>query len=493
MDMPHSKGDGKSFVDMDEVELAYGLGLVDIHAKVWVGQVYDALPAPEKPIETTVGRALFNRIVPDALRFVNRAMDKGALQDLIALCYRRYDAETAVEFADKIKEIGFKYATVSGVTISVYDLTVPKEKEELLGNAAREIDEIERQYRRGLLTEEEEYNRTIEIWSRARDLVSKAVANGLDPEGPIAIMAKSGASKGGLGPIAQLSGMRGLMADPAGRIIPLPIRSNLREGLTALEYFISTHGSRKGLADTALRTADAGYLTRRLVDTMQDVIINAIECGTRTGIWIRRRDNIGGQPITARIVGRYAAAPVLHPQTGEVLVARNEEIIEEYAVAIDKLGIEEVYVRSPVTCELEHGICAMCYGRDLGRGSRATIGTAVGVIAAQSIGEPGTQLTLRTFHTGGTASASGDITSGLPRVEELLEARKSPKGEAEISDIAGIAHITREGDMSVVTIVDSQVKKVSYDIPEGWEIFVQDGDTVELNTLMARTEDEGGK
>jgi len=475
------------------VEMAYALGTIGIHARIKVSQVYEDRPELAQPIETTVGRALFNRIVPDPLRYINKPLDKGDLQDLIALCYRRIGAQAAVDFADAIKTMGFHYATVSGVTISVYDLTVPDEKQAILGDATREVGEIERQYRRGLLTEEEQYNRTIEIWSQARDLVSKAVSAHLDPDGPIAVMARSGASKGGFGPIAQLSGMRGLMADPSGRIIPLPIRSNLREGLTALEYFISTHGSRKGLADTALRTADAGYLTRRLVDTAQDIIINAIDCGTRTGIWIRRQDNIGGQPITVRLLGRTAAAAVLHPRTGEVIVDKGEEIDEDRAGLINRLEIEEIYVRSPMTCELEHGICAMCYGRDLGRGGLAKIGTAVGIIAAQSIGEPGTQLTLRTFHTGGTASSSGDITSGLPRVEELLEARKAPRGEAEIADLDGVAHVIREGDVVTVSIVDSQIKRASYDIPEGWEILVEDGDTVKQNDLLARSNAEDAK
>ena len=490
MDMTTETEVKKAFANLDEVEMAYALGFVDLRAKIQVAQVYDNLPAPKHPIVTTVGRALFNRIVPDALRFINRPLDKGDLQNLIALCYRKIDIETAINFADAIKTMGFKYATVSGVTISVYDLTVPEEKDEILNDATKEVGEIDRQYRRGLLTEEEQYNRTIEIWSQARDRVSKAVTNNLDPDGPIAVMARSGASKGGFGIISQLSGMRGLMADPSGRIIPLPIRSNLREGLTALEYFISTHGSRKGLADTALRTADAGYLTRRLVDTAQDIIINAHDCGTRRGIWIRRKDNIGGQSIVTRLLGRIAAAPVIHPKTGEVIVEKGQEIDEERGEYIDRLEVEEVYVRSPMTCELEHGICALCYGRDLGRGNIVKIGTAVGIIAAQSIGEPGTQLTLRTFHTGGTASSGGDITSGLPRVEELLEARKTPKGEAEITDISGVAHVTREGDVVLVTIVDSQIKKVSYDIPEGWEILVEDGDTVNQDSLLARSESE---
>ena len=492
MDAKSDKGDGKSFTNLDEVEMAYILGHVGLHAKIKIAQVYDNYPAPKKPVETTVGRALFNRIVPDPLRFINHSLDKGELQDLIALCHRKVGIVATIDFADAIKSMGFKYATLSGVTISVYDLTIPPEKAELLKLASQEVTEIERQYRRGLLTEEEKYVRTIEIWERTRDQLSKKVSSHLDPESPISIMAASGASKGGFGIISQISGMRGLMTDPSGRVIPLPIQSNLREGLTALEYFISTHGSRKGLADTALRTADAGYLTRRLVDTAQDVIVNAHDCGTRSGIWIRRSDNIGGQALSTRLLGRVAAAPVVDPRTGEVIVERNEEINEDIADRIEKLDIEAIFLRSPMTCELKHGICIMCYGRDLGRGGPVEIGTSVGIIAAQSIGEPGTQLTLRTFHTGGTASASGDITSGLPRVEELLEARKSPKGEAEIADINGIVHITRDGDLANVTVVDSQIKKTSYDIPEAWEILVEDTDEVKQNELIARGETDSG-
>ncbi len=488
---PH-KGEGRTFADLNEVEMAYTMDMVDLHTKIKVLQVYEDREAPDEPVETTVGRALFNIIVPDELRYINRTLDKGALQDEIGLCYRRLGGEEAIEFADAIKRLGFRYATISGVTISIYDLTVPEEREEIMQSATDEVSEIERQYRRGLLTEEEQYNRTIEIWSRTRDRVSKAVAKRLDPEGPIAVMARSGASKGGYGPISQLSGMRGLMADPSGRIIPLPIRSNLREGLTGLEYFISTHGSRKGLADTALRTADAGYLTRRLVDTAQDIIINAHDCETRRGLWIRRSDDIGGQAMRGRLIGRAAGADVSHPESGDLIVARNEEIDEDIVELINQAGIDEVYVRSPMTCELQHGICGLCYGRDLGRGKPVEVGSAVGIIAAQSIGEPGTQLTLRTFHTGGTASSSGDITSGLPRVEELLEARKTPKGEAEISDIGGVVHVTREGDINTVTVVDSHMKRVNYEAPEGWEIVVEDGDEVKLEAPLARNEDEEG-
>jgi DNA-directed RNA polymerase subunit beta' len=298
-------------------------------------------------------------------------------------------------------------------------------------------------------------------------------------------MATSGATKGGFGPITQLAGMRGMMADPSGRIIALPIQSNFREGLDALEFFISTHGQRKGLADTAMRTADAGYLTRRLVDVTQDVIINEPDCGTNSGIWIRTTDDIGGQKVKDRIFGRMAASDVLHPKTGEVIVARNEMIDEAKLVEIDAAKVQEVHVRSPLTCELEQGICQMCYGRDLGRGKPVAIGAAVGIIASQSIGEPGTQLTLRTFHTGGVAAGS-DITQGLPRVEELLEARKKPKAEALMADIAGRVHVERlEGGIRRVEITNTQLQKDVYNIPGNWSLKVEDGAEIKDKAVIA--------
>jgi DNA-directed RNA polymerase subunit beta' len=488
------RGGGERFFVLGWGGTAYLLGYVDIHARIRVRQVYDHQPPPPQPIETTVGRCLFNRILPDELRFVNEPLDKGKLQELVALCYRRLGEERTTQVVDRIKSVGFHYATRSGVTIAAADLTIPAEKSRILEEATAQVAEVERQYQRGLLTAEEQYARTIDLWSRAREEVSKAVSRALDPEGPVAIMAQSGASKGGFGPISQLAGMRGLMADPSGRIIPLPIRSNLREGLSTLEYFISTHGSRKGLADTALRTADAGYLTRRLVDVVQDVIINAHDCGTRSGIWIRREEDVGGQTMAERLVGRIAAAPVVHPQTGEVIVGRNEEIDEDAAEAIETAGIGEVYVRSPMTCALQRGICALCYGRDLGRGTLVHIGTAVGIIAAQSIGEPGTQLTLRTFHTGGVA-AGGDITTGLPRVEELFEARKHPKGEAEISDIDGMVHIVREDGRRRVIVSKSERLTDEYTVPEGWTVLVSDGDMINAGEPIAQqgTEEEPGE
>jgi DNA-directed RNA polymerase subunit beta' len=302
-------------------------------------------------------------------------------------------------------------------------------------------------------------------------------------------MASSGSTKGGFGPIAQLAGMRGLMADPSGRIIRLPIQSNFREGLTALEYFISTHGARKGLADTALRTADAGYLTRRLVDVAQDVIINAVDCGTRAGLWIRAADNIEDPnlpQVGERVLGRVLASPVIDPQTGEVLLERGE-LLDEAAVArIEAADVQEVFIRSPLTCQLPQGICQQCYGRDLGRGDLVELGSAVGIVAAQSIGEPGTQLTLRTFHTGGVAHG-GDITHGLPRVEELLEARKHPKGEAIMADIGGLVEIRRTEDgIRTVKVINSQLIRDEYPLKRGWKVLLEeDQETVRDGEVIA--------
>ncbi len=479
----------KPFVDLDELELAYSLGHVDLHASVLIAQVYDDKPAPDEPIKTTVGRCIFNRALPDGIRFINRALDKTSLQDLVALSYRRLGREKTTEVADRLKDLGFQYATQSGITIAISDLVIPYEKYEILARTEDTVTEVDRQYRRGLLTEEEQYTRTVELWSRAREKVADVVAQAQPETSTVSVMARSGASKGGYGPISQLAGMRGLMADPSGRIIPLPIRSSLREGLSALEYFISTHGSRKGLADTALRTADAGYLTRRLVDVAQDIIVNAKDCETQAGIWIRPDEDVGGQTLHERLVGRIAASPIAHPETGELIVDRDEEIDEDAVDLIQKHEIGEVLVRSPLTCELRHGICALCYGRDLGRGQMVEVGSAVGIVAAQSIGEPGTQLTLRTFHSGGVA-AGRDITVGLPRAEELFEARKTPKGEAPISEVGGIAHVHKTDGQRYVVVVDTRTKRFEHDIAEGWTILVEDGDDIQAGDPIASLDDE---
>lgn len=479
---------------MDEVEHLYNIGLVELHTPILLGNYNDYLPAQDEPEPTTVGRAIFNRILPDELRFVQETQDKKALQKLVTRSYQRLGSDLTTDIVDAIKDLGFHFATISGTTIAVSDLTIPEERIGILTDADATSQRLEREFNRGSLTEDERYLKTIEIWTGAKDQLQDLIRNVLNPYGPIAIMAISGATKGGFGPITQLAGMRGLMADPSGRIIDLPIRSHFREGLTALEYFISTHGARKGLADTALRTADAGYLTRRLVDVAQEVIINRTDCGTKNGIWVRRSDDIAGQSLYERIIGRCSAQDVTHPETGDLIVARNGMIDEDVADVIQSSNVQEVYVRSPLSCALIHGICALCYGRDLGRGEMVEIGTAVGIIAAQSIGEPGTQLTLRTFHSGGTAQASGDITSGLPRVEELFEARKKPKGESVITDIGGTIYLRkREDGVRIAVVIDSEVMSEQHDIPAGWEMRIKDEDAINAGDILALDEDTGEK
>ncbi len=478
-------------VDIDEVEYMYRLGLVGLHTPILLGNVYDNQPAQSRPEITTVGRALFNKLLPDELRFVQETMDKKNVQKLVALSYQRIGGDRTTNLVDAIKNSGFHYATISGTTIAVHDLTIPDQRDKILSAAEKVVEDAERSFRRGLMTEDERYQITIDEWSKAKDILQDLIRNAIDPYGPIAVMALSGSTKGGFGPITQLAGMRGLMADPSGRIIDLPIISHFRKGLTALEYFISTHGTRKGLADTALRTADAGYLTRRLVDVAQDVIVNRVDCGTERGLWIRSSDDIAKQTMSERVMGRCMARPVVHPQTGEVIVERNGVVDEDTADLIENLGITEVCVRSPMTCALIHGICALCYGRDLGSGEMVEIGSAVGIVAAQSIGEPGTQLTLRTFHGGGAAQAGGDITSGLPRVEELFEARKTPKGESVMTDIGGVLRLSKRDGVRIATVIDSEVINEQHDIPVGWDVKVDDEAKVKEGTIIAENPDTG--
>jgi DNA-directed RNA polymerase subunit beta' len=494
MEKDGKKGEGRAFADIDEVDLAHALGQIDLHAKIKLSiethfddesSRYEEEDSRRRLVDTTVGRALFNRILPNKMQYVNMLLDKANLQDLVSRCYAIIGQDATTEVVDEIKNLGFKYATKSGTTIAVGDITVPKAKAKIVNRTEEEVADLEKQYQRGLLTEQEKTDATIELWQAARKELEQEVKDGLDPNGNLSVMAMSGATKGGFTPISQLAGMRGLMADPAGRIIPLPIRSNFREGLRALEYFISTHGARKGLADTALRTADAGYLTRRLCDVAQDVIINGNDCETEDGLWINRKDDVAGQQFYERIQGRLSAENVVHPKTGELVIARNEELTEEISIIIQDLDIDQIFVRSPLVCHLDRGICAMCYGRDLGRGKLVQIGTAVGIISAQSIGEPGTQLTLRTFHTGGVAHG-GDITSGLPRVEEIFEARKKPKGEAVVSEIDGQCEIIRSDDGKVsIRIVDSQLLTDEYNIPKGWAIKVEDADEITAGSVVA--------
>jgi|DewCreStandDraft_1066081.scaffolds.fasta_scaffold01614_5 DNA-directed RNA polymerase subunit beta' len=483
---PGARGEGREFADAEEAILAYELGQVDLQAEVKV-----RLPNPEtgepELVTTTVGRVIFNQTLPPELRFKNDVMDRKALRAIIAEAYRRFGPERTAELANDLKDLGFKFATRSGITIAIGDLTIPPVRDQLLKEADAQIEEIQRQYRRGLITEQERYDQVIAIWTRVTDEVTKAVQETLDRFGSVYMMTTSGA-KGNIQQVRQMAAMRGLMTAPSGRIIDMPIRSSLREGLTVLEYFISTHGARKGLADTAIRTADSGYLTRRLVDVAQDVIVQEEDCGTTNGVWFEEPAERGGvaETLRERVVGRLAASPIVHPETGEVIVDRNEEITEEKMDLIEAAGIRRVHVRSVLTCETRHGVCVRCYGRNLARGGLVEIGEAVGIIAAQSIGEPGTQLTMRTFHTGGIAGV--DITSGLPRVEELFEARV-PKGQAVISEIDGVVSIERQDDLRKIKVTASELYRDEQEIPPGYELLVHDGDWVEVDQPLAQGPD----
>jgi len=362
------------------------------------------------------------------------------------------------------------------------DIQVPQSKPKLIEEAGERVAIIENQYNKGLITEDEKYNNTIGVWMETTDKITEVISQTLDRYGGIYMMATSGA-KGNISQIRQMAGMRGLMTDPSGKIIDFPIKSGLREGLSVLEYFISTHGARKGLADTALRTSDSGYLTRRLIDVAQDVITREEDCGTTDGIWITEPKEGELLPsLSERVIGRLAASKIVKPKTKKVIVERNEEIDEEKAKEIIAAGITKVYVRSPLSCHSRHGACQRCYGRDLARGHLVDLNTAVGIIAAQSIGEPGTQLTLRTFHTGGVVGL--DITSGLPRVEELFEARP-PKGQAIISEIDGVAEVVQDDEGKVIKITSSERYQDEYSLPKGWKVMVKNGQKVDIGAVLA--------
>ena len=491
-------GKEQVYSNMNEVEMVYQLNKVDEHtlirlkADTWFDDKGNRLPEAEiRIINTSVGRVLFNWILPPEIQFINEELEKGGIKTLIKTIYDLCGEKVTTEVVDRIKDIGFKYAMLSGTTLSVADITVPDEKKLIIEKSEQQVEDVQQSFRRGRLTDQERNERVIEIWQNTTKQVADAVRKNMNPVGNLSMMANSGATKGGFNSISQLAGMRGLMADPAGRIIRLPIRSNFREGLSVLEYFISTHGARKGLADTALRTADAGYLTRRLVDVAQDMIVNDIDCGTMGGIVIRRSDDIAGQSMDERLNGRVAAENIVDPKTGEIIIECNEMIDHSATNKINSANIEEIKVRSPLTCELKHGLCQKCYGMDLGRGKLVEKGTAVGTIAAQSIGEPGTQLTLRTFHTGGVASSS-DITTGLPRVEELFEARKMPKGEAVMTPITGTVTIIppdSSSELNRVKIEHSELISDEYAIPEEWEILVKNEDKVEEGQALAKLDE----
>ncbi len=491
IEKPNEPGDGKIFSSMDEVLMAYQEGVLGLHAqiKVRIDKVIDGVKK-RSLISCTPGRLIFNDAIPQDLGFVDRSdpdkqfdlevnflVGKKELGKIIDKCIRVHGTTKTAVILDKIKALGFKYSTRGAITISVSDMVIPEIKKQYLQETENTIDNIVKQYKRGLISNEERYNSVISAWTETGENITKALIDNLDRFNPVYMMSQSGA-RGNINQIKQLAGMRGLMADTSGKTIEIPIKSNFREGLNVLEFFISTHGARKGLADTALRTADSGYLTRRLVDVSQDVIVRELDCGTDKGIEIG--DVKDGteviEPLSERLVGRYTVEDVTDPNTGEVIHQKDDVITEKVADKIVKSGYKKIKIRSVLTCHSEVGICAKCYGSNLATGDAVNVGEAVGIIAAQSIGEPGTQLTMRTFHTGGVAG--DDITQGLPRVEELFEARR-PKGLAIISEIPGTVKLadSKKKREVIITAEDGETK--SYQIPYGSRIKVYDGDVVE--------------
>ncbi|WZL72640.1 DNA-directed RNA polymerase subunit beta' [Clostridiaceae bacterium 35-E11] len=479
-------GEGMVFKDFDEMLMAYQNKAVGLHARVKVRRRLSE-DDPGKLVESTVGRFIFNEKIPQNLGFVDREKDLYALEvdflcdkktlgKVIDKCFRVHGNTVTALLLDHIKQLGFHYSTIGAITISVSDMEIPKEKAELISLADEKVDKYEKAYRRGLISDEERYEKVIQTWQETTEKVTDALMASLGGMNNVFIMAHSGA-RGSKNQIRQLGGMRGLMANASGHTEEIPIKSNFREGLSVLEYFISTHGARKGLADTALRTADSGYLTRRLVDVSQDVIIREYDCGTREGIDVEdfKDGNELIEPLYDRIVGRYALEDIKHPETGEIIVEANHEILERHADKIIAAGITKVKIRTVLHCKTRHGVCAQCYGRNLATGEAVNVGEAVGIIAAQSIGEPGTQLTMRTFHTGGVAG--NDITQGLPRVEELFEARK-PKGLAIITEIPGTVSINETKKNREVIITGNDGEQRTYSIPYGSRIKVREGQII---------------
>jgi DNA-directed RNA polymerase subunit beta' len=509
-------GEGKVFPNPEEAITAYELGYLSLHARILIpassfkGRDF---ARRKKFLYTTVGKLIFNEVFPSDFPYINhadfanslpeesfvpiknldpqklladqprnKAIKKDFLAELIARCYRMYGNTKTAEILDDVKKLGFNFATRAGVTVAVSDIVVPPQKQEILKVAEAKVEATEQQFDHGLITEKERYDRVVEIWGKAKDEVTGALMSGLDELNPIYMMAHSGA-RGNESQITQLAGMRGLMADPSGRIIDIPIKANFREGLTVLEYFISTHGARKGLADTALKTADSGYLTRRLVDVVQDVIVREDDCGTGQSIGLSEfldNDELLEDAVN-RLIGRYAMEAIYHPESGEVLVEADTLITEDMAEQIAALGISEVRFRSALTCKTRHGVCVKCYGRDLASGKIVNVGEAVGIIAAQSIGEPGTQLTMRTFHTGGVAG--DDITQGLPRVEELFEARK-PKGQSLIAELAGEVEVIETRYKREIRLTSEQDEVRVYPIPYGARIKIETGHVVNAGDEM---------
>ncbi|MCR1972747.1 DNA-directed RNA polymerase subunit beta' [Clostridium sporogenes] len=490
MDKDGVKGEGKVFSCPEEVLMAYQCKEVDIHAKIKVRlkKVIDG-ETIEGIIETTPGKIIFNESIPQDLGYIDRTIpenklklevdflvSKKTLGGIITKCYMKHGATKTSIMLDKIKAKGYHYSTIGAITISTSDMVVPESKRELLENTEKQVEKIQKMYRRGFISEEERYEKVIDLWTKTTEDVANALMESLDSFNPIYMMADSGA-RGSKSQIKQLAGMRGLMANPSGKILELPIKASFREGLDVLEYFISTHGARKGNADTALKTADSGYLTRRLVDVSQDVIVRQEDCGTEEGYEVSeiKEGNEVIEPLVERLSGRYPSEDIIHPTTGEVIVKRNTYMDEDIAQKVSDAGIKKVKIRSVFTCKSKHGVCARCYGMNMGTSQKIHIGEAVGIVAAQSIGEPGTQLTMRTFHTGGVAGA--DITQGLPRVEELFEARK-PKGLAIVSEVSGTVRMEETKKKRTIIVVTDDGEEVSYDIPFGSRIKVKNGDII---------------
>ncbi len=490
MEVPGELGEGKYFKDPEEAIMAYENHAVGMHAKIWVRRTLEINGEKKsKKVETTVGRILYNDGIPQDLGYVDRTSEDGIFEyeinfpvnkkklgDLINRCIKIHGLSESAEVLDNVKEKGFKYSTKSGLTYSMDDVKVPKEKKEILANAEKEIEKVRKQYRRGLITEEERYKAVVNIWNSATLDVGKALEENLEPLNPINLMVESGA-RGNINQLRQSAGMRGLMAGTTGKVIEIPIKSSFAEGLDALEYFISSHQARKGLADTALRTADSGYLTRRLVDVAQEIIVREPDCGSNEGLIVYdvKDGNQLIEPIQERLLGRYPVRDIVNPETNEVIVDTNTMITDELADKIVDAGITKVEVRSVLGCHSKHGVCQKCYGMSLARHNKVEIGETIGIVAAQSIGEPGTQLTMNTKHAGGAIGS--DITQGLPRVEELFEARK-PKGLAVMTEIAGKVKV-KESKKKKEVIVTNDTESKTYTVPFGPKMKVKDGDMVE--------------
>ena len=503
LEKPGEKGEGKVFRDVNEALMAYQHGDVSLQAAIKVRitkQIGERQVS--KIIDATVGRLIFNEFIPQDLGYVDRTnsekqfdleinflIKKKQMSDLIQRCIQQHGTATTSEVLDKIKAMGYKYSTRSGITVAVCDAEIPATKKDILAEADALIDTVDRHYKRGRISRMEKSKKFIEIWNKATDKVTDALKAGLDPYNPINMMADSGA-RGSINQIRQLAGMRGLIANTSGQTIEMPIRANYREGLNVLEYFIASRGARKGLADTALRTADSGYLTRRLVDVSQDVIIHEDDCGTTDGIDVFEIFSSRVlESIADRLVGRYLCEDFKDPKTGELIMSHNKLMnikdAKKVEDALHEQGRDKIKIRSVLQCKAKQGVCAKCYGANLANGNKVQVGEAVGVIAAQSIGEPGTQLTMRTFHTGGIASAE-DITQGLPRVEELFESRR-PKGAATLSRIAGEVRITETKKTRQVTVTSTDLDnpaQETYQISYGDKIIVTDGQTVEAGQAI---------